>query len=343
MGLGPGANEMIFVVGNSRSGTTMMGRILGNHQSVYTFEELHFFENLVEESDVIARPILSEHDAKRLFARLLTSSRFNIFTEPDVNNIYAEVDNLMAARHQWDAISIYDCVIKYEVARHNKKIACEQTPRYLFSLDEIFHIYPNARVVNLIRDPRDVMLSQKHKWRTYLHGSWKMPALEAVRVWANYHPILIAKLWTSCIRKIEQYRMDDRVISVKFEDVIKTPDATIKRICNHCGIDFQSSMLEIEDIGSSLRKDRPGAIGINTDVLSRWKDGGLTTTELAVCAQLCGESMALHDYPVLNVKFQLARVVLSVPSLIISATISLSLNISRNKNTFSAIRKRLFS
>ena len=37
---------MIFVVGNSRSGTTMMGRILGKHPSVYTFGELHFFGQL---------------------------------------------------------------------------------------------------------------------------------------------------------------------------------------------------------------------------------------------------------------------------------------------------------
>ena len=37
---------MVFVVGNSRSGTTMMGRILGKHPSVYTFGELHFFGQL---------------------------------------------------------------------------------------------------------------------------------------------------------------------------------------------------------------------------------------------------------------------------------------------------------
>ena len=38
--------KMLFVVGNSRSGTTMMGRILGNHPDVFTFGELHFFGQL---------------------------------------------------------------------------------------------------------------------------------------------------------------------------------------------------------------------------------------------------------------------------------------------------------
>ncbi|MFI5135892.1 MAG: sulfotransferase, partial [Chitinophagales bacterium] len=36
----------IFVVGNSRSGTKMMGRILGNHEKVHAFPEMHFFEQL---------------------------------------------------------------------------------------------------------------------------------------------------------------------------------------------------------------------------------------------------------------------------------------------------------
>ncbi|MGY8951594.1 MAG: sulfotransferase, partial [Flavobacteriales bacterium] len=35
--------KQIFIVGSSRSGTTMMGRILANHSDIFTFKELHFF------------------------------------------------------------------------------------------------------------------------------------------------------------------------------------------------------------------------------------------------------------------------------------------------------------
>jgi len=34
---------MIFIVGNSRSGTTMLGRMLGNNSKVNLFPELHLF------------------------------------------------------------------------------------------------------------------------------------------------------------------------------------------------------------------------------------------------------------------------------------------------------------
>ena len=36
----------LFVVGNSRSGTTMFARMLGRHPSVHTVSELHFYEEL---------------------------------------------------------------------------------------------------------------------------------------------------------------------------------------------------------------------------------------------------------------------------------------------------------
>ena len=36
----------VFIVGNSRSGTTMMSRVFGNHPEIHAFNELHFFGNL---------------------------------------------------------------------------------------------------------------------------------------------------------------------------------------------------------------------------------------------------------------------------------------------------------
>ena len=44
-------SRQIFIVGSSRSGTTMMGRILANHKDIFTFKELHFFGTMWTLSD----------------------------------------------------------------------------------------------------------------------------------------------------------------------------------------------------------------------------------------------------------------------------------------------------
>lgn len=336
------AEKMIFVVGNSRSGTTMLGRILGKHDEIYTFEELHFFENLVDEADVLDRPALSKSSALILAARILTSARFNIFAKPKLDELKPEILQIIEPMQRFDAVSVYQAVINYEVCRRGKRIACEQTPRYLFSLDEIFSVFPNARVINIARDPRDVMLSQKNKWRTYLHGSWDMPFVEAVRVWANYHPLLISKLWSSCIRQAEKYRCDPRIHFVRFEDLVSTPDTTVKNICEHIGVSFKLEMLEVEDIGSSIKEDRPGVIGINKLAAARWRKGGLTPSEIAICNLECNEYMTIYDYPIMNTSYEKLKYFSAFPSLIWKISLSFLLNWSRNKNIFSSIKRRFY-
>lgn len=73
---------MIFIVGNSRSGTTMLGRALGKHSDIYTFEESHFFEQMVDSDTVLNKVEWTEKRGISLLERLLTSARANIFATP---------------------------------------------------------------------------------------------------------------------------------------------------------------------------------------------------------------------------------------------------------------------
>jgi omega-hydroxy-beta-dihydromenaquinone-9 sulfotransferase len=79
---------LIFVVGNSRSGTTMMGRILGKHPEIFTFHELHFFEQLWTPID--QNRYLSKAEAERLAARLICIERDGYLTQGDPDRFYKE-------------------------------------------------------------------------------------------------------------------------------------------------------------------------------------------------------------------------------------------------------------
>ena len=69
----------IFVVGNSRSGTTMMGRVIGKHSSVFTFKELHFFGQLWSSND--ENKLLSKKESLKLFSKLLCIQNYGIFNQ----------------------------------------------------------------------------------------------------------------------------------------------------------------------------------------------------------------------------------------------------------------------
>lgn len=73
--MGNGQRVKIFIVGNSRSGSTMLGRIFDNHSQVHSFGELHFFEHQVSGEDVRSQIEWNTERCMDLLERLLTSSR----------------------------------------------------------------------------------------------------------------------------------------------------------------------------------------------------------------------------------------------------------------------------
>ena len=184
--------KMLFIVGNSRSGTTMLGRVLGNHPQVFTFGELHFFEQQVDAATVSMKAEWPEERCLAMLERLLTSTRDGFFAKVEPKKYRADAMRILASANGRNPVSAYCAFLFSETVSHGKLIPCEQTPRYLFFVQEILDVLPDAVVINIVRDPRDVLLSQKNKWRRRFLGARNIPLTEAIRAWANlYHCALV--------------------------------------------------------------------------------------------------------------------------------------------------------
>lgn len=331
---------MIFVVGNSRSGTTLIGRVIGAAGAVHTFEELHFFETLVSDADARTRPHMSEAARLALAQRLLASARGNIFAPVTGAALLADARGVVDAAEGTDAVAIYKGVLAHEISRNGALDGCEQTPRYLFSLPAVLDAFPTAKVIIMIRDPRDVLLSQRSKWRTYLHGTWNMPWFEALRAWANYHPALIAKLWASAENEACKWLDHPAVLLLRFEDLAAEPEVNIRKLALHCGIPFNPAMLEVADTGSSIRPDRKGAKGVNHASSGRWRSHPLSRGEEAAIALFCHDGMARHGYEAVRPAHYRLNLCLSLPMLLIKAPLAVVLNLRRSKQLVAYVRKR---
>src|SRR5215210_2934653 len=150
----------IFVVGNSRSGTTMMGRVLGQHPDVFTLGEIHFFEQLWSAQG--GERSISRTEAARLAARLLCIQRDGYLNQSRPDRFYGEAERLLASLRPRDLVpaKIFEAFLVSEAKKNGKTVPCDQTPRNVFYIGEILALYPEARVINMVRDPRDVLLSQ---------------------------------------------------------------------------------------------------------------------------------------------------------------------------------------
>ena len=335
--------KAIFVVGNSRSGTTMLGRILGKSESIFTFRELHFFEQLCSSEDL--GKIISSKKAVHLFAQLIALQRDGYLLVKHVSPSYIDEAKLaLELTASITSLDVFAAFLEYETALHGKTVPCEQTPRNLQYVPEILKYYDDAKVVVMIRDPRDVLLSQKRKWKRKFLGMPQLPWHESIRTWINYSPITISLLWVSSIRASQMFADETRVKVVKYEALLKEPQQTLTDLCSFLGIKYHLDMMKISLQDSSNQSDEPEKEGIDSSRMGQWRAGGLNKAEIYICQKLTGRVMSEEGYRQESIKLGFGGIVLVAVYWVffpVKASLAIIMNLHRAKDPVSSVRLRL--
>jgi len=320
----------------------MLSRILGLNKEVYTFQEIHFFERMIASNEL--NDTVTEKKAIDILNQLIGIEVEGFYKQADITIYSNESKEILSDSNlignEFKAIDVYNAYLTYWTKKKGKTIPCEQTPKNIFYIEEILRYFPDAKIINMVRDPRSVLLSQKNKWKRRLLGE-DMPFMECLRAWVNYHPITISKLWVSSIRKIENHGFSKSIRSERYEDLIAAPETKVKNICDFCNIDFDKSMLNIPHVGSSIGFDKPQKKGINKNNSFTWKRGGLNASEIYILQKISKKEMERYGYILEDIKpnyLYLSYFFITFP---IKLLFSFVLNLHRMKNIIETIKKRL--
>ena len=326
--------KYIFIVGSSRSGTTMMSRVLNQHPLIHTFKELHFFSQIYSSRK---KDHISINKAIEIMSVLLMRQEYGLFQNKNKNKFFKISNSILLHDKDYTYFDVFQKFIEYILLKNNKKIACLHTPNNLFYLQDILSYLSNVRVVNMIRDNRDILLSQKNKWRRKFLGAKRIPFYESLRSKVNYHPLITSYIWNRSIKRTNFFCSNSFFSLLKFEDFLSSPKEKTMQLCAFLEIPFNEDMLKIANIGSSTENDS-GRQLIDESKKYKWKKGGLNNSEIYIAQFVSSNFMNQFHYKKQKFIFPPIGVLLYLVSAPFKILASLLLNLGRLTVFFDMIK-----
>lgn len=199
--------QPIFVVGMPRSGTTLLERILGNHSQVESAGELAAFGK--------ALTLAVDHWIPGLVPDETTLARL-----PGAD--WADVARRYLVQSQWRA--------------HGKRFYVDKLPRNWMWAGLIHKAFPEARILNLVRDPLDVCFSN---WRAYLgDGPEYGYAYDLESLAAHHHQYRrVSMHWHAAMPWV--------ILDVEYARLAREPEAVAREVFDFCGLPWEPGCADL--------------------------------------------------------------------------------------------------
>lgn len=328
-----------FIVGNSRSGTTMMMRILNAHSTVHSINEPHFFETMWTPADLDR--LIEQEEAEELLRKLFTRQRDGFFSKVEPLSYAEEIATILQEikLHDRTRLEVFRHFMQFEASANGKSIPCEKTPQNVFYLREMLMHFEQGKIINMVRDPRAVLLSQKRKWKRKFLGGTFLTYREMLRLMINYHPLTIGRLWNSSLAAAQTYRDHPNILHLKFEDLLSNPKDTVQDVCKFLNVEYQEDMLQIPYAGSSSVADQHDEKGIRTQRADSWK-GKLSASEVFLCQWICRKHMKTWGYEPVKVFPNPLRIVWNFLIFPFKLMLAVIVNLGRMRSVVDTLQRR---
>lgn len=247
----------VVICGVGRSGTSLLQSMLNAHPQLCFPPETHFFRRYV-----------ADESARRRFERL-GSTALLAALDADEDFGRAGLDPATLLRPEsgrgLNTARVFRRLLQSVAARAGKSRVGDKDPRSLDHLAAWKREFPGARVVHVIRDPRDVLLSRTK-------AAWS-----AGRPWWAH--VMICKEQLRRGRRLGRRLFGEAYLEVRYEHLIADPDAVLRRICEHVHVPFDACMLEFGESAKQLvdgremswKKETLGPLLSNN--MEKWRTG----------------------------------------------------------------------
>lgn len=213
-------NAPCFLVGAERSGTTLLRLMLDSHPEIAFAAEMEF---IVTDLPETGWPAMEEYRRRLRASRVFVDTGFSV--DPTLSYC-----------------GLMNSFLDQKLRRSGPNIrVVGGTVHYHF--DRLLRIWPKARFIHLVRDPRDVA-------RSCVAMGWAGNAWAGVGQW-----IEAEDTWDAMKERLSP----QRYVELSFEELIRNTEPSLARVCALLGVAYTPAMLDYAD-RSSYERPNPGLV-----------------------------------------------------------------------------------
>ena len=307
------AYPKLFVAGCPRSGTTWTANMICRHPQVIKLNgESHLYKLLYDPFTYLksmplrkridrrrwivqhygATPILTGFNSRNLWNGLLRTYRFYEWSGeksgPHMVVDYKTFKDLVrrAKAVQGDELTKVSRLIEsnfdasfYGQGGDRNRTMLEKTPMHIKFAGAILRAFPEAKMIEIVRDIRSVC------------ASWQARA--NTQRWARKPTAQLVAQWISCIEKGDRVQKDpvtrDRVLRIKYEDLRQDPHTWLSRAFDFAALSISPAQLSETVDALSIEKATVKGEGLHVrqGKVQGWKEE-LSAADIEICQRMAG-------------------------------------------------------
>jgi hypothetical protein len=211
----------IFIVGAPRSGTTLLLQMLRRHPRIAISGETHFLEVAYQERRRRVFGDLSQQaNRERLIQAYLATRRAKLQLQMDFTKL---AEKLLREGDSWR--DMFAAILQGYAEAQGKPRWGEKTPQHALFTETFLQWFPDAAVLHILRDPRDVVASLLHR-----------PA-------ASASAVTNARAWLRLNQAARRCSGRPGYREVRYETLVAQPEEELRKICEFLGEEYSPLML----------------------------------------------------------------------------------------------------
>ena len=261
----------IFIVGSPRSGTTLLRNMLNRHPAIAIWHETQF-NRLVYARRRSFGDLSDLRNRRRLVKEYLSLDRVKLMQV----DLPALEETLLREGVSYEAF--FASLLRFYAEATGKRRSGEKTPLHSLFTGMLHRWFPDAFLIHILRDPRDVVAS-----------------LMRMR-WTPKSVLINANTWVRCNLGAWRSRQHPRYLPVRYEELVTQPEEELRRICAFVGEEYSPAMLVQSPDRTECRPWlRRAQEPVTTARMGKWREQ-LTADEVALIEWKVGPHMQRFGY-----------------------------------------------